>query len=70
MRATHPVFYISMLEPATPNTFLQHSEPLPALVIINGEPEYEISKINHWRVCKLLYKIIWLGYKDTDNDSK
>jgi len=53
----------------------QRSEPLPAPVIIDGEPEYEISKIvdskiNHRRACKLLYKVIWLEYEDTDNDSK
>jgi len=75
MRATYPVFHVSMLEPATPNTFQQRSEPLLALVIINREPEYKISKIvnskiDHWRVCKLLYKVIWLGYEDTNNDSK
>jgi len=75
MRAIHPVFHISMLKPATPNTFQQHSEPLPAPVIIDREPEYKISKIvdskiDHWRAYKLLYKVIWLGYKDTDNDSK
>jgi len=75
MRAAHPVFHVSMLEPATPNTFQQCSEPPPALVIINGEPEYEISKIvdskiDRQRACKLLYKVIWLGYEDTDNDSK
>jgi len=63
MRAVHSVFHISMLEPAIPNTFQQRSEPLPALVIINGEPEYEISKIvdskiDHQRACKLLYKVI------------
>jgi len=45
MRAVHPVFHISMLKPATPNIFQQCSEPLPAPVIINGEPEYKISKI-------------------------
>jgi len=45
MRAVHPVFHVSMLEPATSNTFQQHSEPLPASVVIDGEPEYEISKI-------------------------
>jgi len=45
MRAAHPVFHVSMLEPATPNTFQQCSKPLPALVIIDEEPEYEISKI-------------------------
>jgi len=75
MRAVHPVFHVSMLEPATPNTFQQRSKPLPAPVIIDGEPEYEISKIvnskiDRRRACKLLYKVIWLGYEDTDNDSE
>jgi len=75
MRAVHPVFHVSMLEPATPNTFQQCSEPPPAPVIIDREPEYEISKIvdfkiDRRRACKLLYKVIWLGYKDTDNDSE
>jgi len=75
MRAVYLVFHISMLEPATPNTFQQRSEPPPALVIIDGEPEYEISKIvdskiDRQRACKLLYKVIWLGYEDTDNDSE
>jgi len=75
MRAIHPVFYVSMLEPATPNSFQQRSEPPPAPIIIDGEPEYEISKIvdskiDHRRACKLLYKVIWLGYKDTNNDSE
>jgi len=64
-----------MLELAIPNTFQQRSEPLPAPVIIDGEPEYKISKIvdskiDCQRACKLLYKVIWLGYKDTDNDSE
>jgi len=64
-----------MLKLAISNTFQQHSKPLPAPVIIDGEPEYEISKIvdskiDHQRACKLLYKVIWLGYEDTDNDSK
>ena len=63
MKAVHPVFHVSMLKPATPNTFQQCSEPLPAPVLIDGEPEYEIfkivdSKIDHWRAYKLLYKVI------------
>jgi len=75
MRAVHPVFHVSMLEPATPNPFQQCSEPLPAPIIIDGEPEYEISKIvdskiDCQRACKLLYKVIWLGYEDTDNNSE
>ena len=75
MRAIHPTFHVSMLEPATPNIFQQCSEPPPASVIIDKEPEYEISKIvdskiDHRRACKLLYKVIWLEYEDTDNNSK
>jgi len=75
MKAMHSVFYVSMLEPAISNTFLQRFKPLPVLVIIDREPEYKISKIvnfniDHWRACKLLYKVIWLGYKDTDNNSE
>ena len=66
MRAAYPVFHVSMLEPAISNTFQQCSEPLPAPVIIDGEPEYKISKIvdskiDCQRACKLLYKVIWLG---------
>jgi len=75
MKAVYPVFHISMLKLAILNTFLQHSEPLPAPIIINREPEYKISKIVNpkidcQRAYKLLYKVIWLEYKDTDNDSK
>jgi len=64
-----------MLKPATPNTFQQCSELLPVPVVIDREPEYEISKIVDSKIdcrkaCKLLYKVIWLGYEDIDNDSE
>ena len=64
-----------MLEPTTSNTFSKRIQPVPAPVIIDGEPEYEISqivdsKINHQWVCKLLYKVIWLGYEDTRDESE
>ena len=44
-------------------------------VIIDEEPKYEISwivdsKIDCQRACKLLYKVIWLGYEDTGDESK
>ena len=63
MHSVHPVFHVSMLEPATSNTFSKRIQPAPAQVIIDGEPEYEISqivdsKINHQWTCKLLYKVI------------
>ena len=64
-----------MLEPAIFNTFSERIQLAPTLIIIDGEPKYEISqivdsKIDHWQVCKLLYKVIWLGYEDTRDESE
>ena len=74
MRAVHPVFHVSMIEPATANPFPDRSDPPPAPVEIDGEPEWEIarvvdSKIDWRQACKLLYKVIWLGYEDTEDES-
>ena len=75
MRSVHLVFHVSMLEPTISNTFSERIQPAPAPVIIDGEPEYEISqivdsKIDRRWACKLLYKVIWLGYEDTGDESK
>ena len=75
MCSVHPVFYVSILKPVTSNTFSERIQLAPAPVIIDGEPEYEISrivdsKIDHRRACKLLYKVIWLGYEDTGDESE
>ena len=75
MCSVHPVFHVSMLEPATSNTFSKRIQPVSTSVIIDGEPKYEISqivdsKIDCQQACKLLYKVIWLGYKDTGDKSK
>jgi hypothetical protein len=43
LRAIHPVFHVSQLEPATPNTILNHTQPLPPPIEIDGEIEYEIA---------------------------
>ena len=75
MCSVHSVFHVSMLEPATSNTFSKRIQLAPAPVIIDREPEYEISqivdsKIDRQRACKLLYKVIWLGYEDTGDKSE
>jgi len=75
IHSVHPVFHVSMLEPATSNTFSKRIQPVPAPVIIDKEPKYEISrivdsKIDCRRVCKLLYKMIWLGYEKTGDKSE
>ena len=64
-----------MLEPATSNTFFKRIQPAPTLVIIDRKPKYEISwivdsKIDCQQACKLLYKMIWLRYEDTGDESE
>ena len=45
MYSIHPVFHVSMLKPIMSNTFSEKIQPAPAPVIIDREPEYEISQI-------------------------
>ena len=45
MRAVHPVFHVSQLEPATLNTIPNWSQPPPPPIKVDGEPEFEITKI-------------------------
>ena len=45
MRAVHPVFHVSQLEPAMPNTILNWSQSPPPPVEVDGEPEYKITEI-------------------------
>jgi len=42
MCSVHPVFHVSMLEPATSNTFSERIQLAPAPVIIDREPKYKI----------------------------
>jgi hypothetical protein len=73
MRAVHPVFHVSMLEPATSNVIPNRIQPPPLPIEIEGEAEYEIaaildSKIDRRRTCKLLYLVRWSGYEGTDEE--
>ena len=75
MRAVHPVFHVSMLEPASPNTIPNRIQPPLPPVIIDGEPEFEISKVldtkiaNRRKMCKLLYLVRWAGYEGTNEET-
>ena len=75
MRAIHPVFHVSMLEPSVLNSIPNRIQPPPPLITIDDELEYEISEIldskmdNRRCVCKLLYLVKWSGYKGTDEET-
>ena len=71
MHVIHPAFNVSMLEPSIP----EHIQPPLPPVLIDGEPEYEISEIlnskldNQRRICKLLYLVKWSGYEGTNEET-
>jgi len=75
MHAVHPVFHVSQLEPAIPNTILDRIQPPPPPVEVDGEPEFEIAEILDSKVdrrcksCKLLYLVRWSGYEGTDEET-
>ena len=75
LRAVHPVFHISMLEPAVLNTIPDRVQPPLPPIMVDNEPEFEISeildtKINNRRcACKLLYLVRWTGYEGTDEET-
>jgi len=75
MCSVHPVFHVSMLEPAKFSTFPKKTQLASIPVMINRESKYKIlqivdSKINHQWAYKLLYKVIWLEYEDTKDKSE
>ena len=72
IHGVHPIFHVSMLEPATPNKILNCIQSPPPPVEVQGELEFEISEVLHSKIdnqcsCKLLYLVQWLGYKNTDD---
>jgi hypothetical protein len=75
MRAVHPVFHVSMLEPSVPNSIPERTQSPPPPVEIDGEAEYEISEIldskTDWRrrPCDLLYLVRWAGYEGTNEET-
>jgi len=70
--AVHPVFHVSMLELAIPNWIPNWVQPPLLPIMVDNEPEFEISEILNSKIdnchctCKLLYVIHWTGYKGTD----
>ena len=63
-----------MLEPAVLNTIPDRVRPPLPLIMVDNEPEFEISEIldtkinNCCHTCKLLYLIHW-GYEGTNEET-
>ncbi|KIO12138.1 hypothetical protein M404DRAFT_78797, partial [Pisolithus tinctorius Marx 270] len=74
MRAVHPVFHVSQLEPAVPNTIPNRTQPPPPPVEVDSELEFELaeildSKVDRCHRCWLQYLVRWTGYEGTDKET-
>jgi hypothetical protein len=74
MRAVHPVFHVSMLEPAASSSIPNRTEDPPPPVEVDGEIEYEIAEILDTKLDrrfrrKLRYLVKWTGYEGTDEET-
>ena len=75
MQVVHPVFHMSMLEPAHGNVIPGCTQSPPPAVEIDSEPEYEISEILDSKVdkrrkhCNIVYLVQWTSYEGTDEET-
>ena len=74
LRAVHPVFHVSMMEPAASSSIPNRTEEPPPPVEVDGEIEYEIAEILDTKLDrrfrrKLRYLVRWTGYEGTDEET-
>jgi hypothetical protein len=66
----HPVFHLSLLEPATTkhSPIPGHTKPPPPAIIVDGQQEWEVKEIidSHYYRKQLQYKVKWKGFHDED----
>ena len=62
----HPVFHVSLLEPAATNPLPGQVQPVPPPIIVDDEPECEVDEIvdSLFRGRTLEYLAHWVGFDE------
>ncbi|KAH0604569.1 uncharacterized protein H6S33_006946 [Morchella sextelata] len=62
---SHPVFHVSLLEPARTQPLPGHIQPPPPPVVVEGEEEFEVQEVLDSRIRhrQLQYLVKWTGYE-------
>ena len=60
----HPVFHVSVLEPAATNPLVGQNQPAPRLIMVNDNIEVEVEEILDSKLVRknLKYLVRWVGY--------
>ena len=71
LQRIHPVFHVSLLQPASPSSIPNRMNKPPPPLELNDSNEYEVQRILdskvdlHRKGSGLLYLVEWLGFDDT-----
>ena len=62
----HPVFHVSLLEPAANNPLAGQKQPVPPTIIVDDNVEFEVEEILDSKLVRqtLKYLVRWVGYDE------
>ena len=62
----HPVFHVSLLEPASSDPLTGQKQPAPPPIIVDDNIEFEVEEILDSKLVRktLKYLVRWVGYKE------
>ena len=72
LKAIHPVFHVSLLEPAPTDDVPGRRQPPPEPVILQGEEEWDVRQIldSKFERGKLQYLVEWEGFDDDEHERR
>ena len=62
----HPVFHVSLLEPAAHDPLAGQKQPAPPPIIVDDNVEFEVEEILYSKLVRktLKYLVRWVGYDE------